>query len=77
MARIVFGTTTSQARRDPRGVNVVALAILGGSVLLTLLCRASGNFLSIFGLAAITAAAIYLLDVRPALRDATDGTGPW
>jgi hypothetical protein len=53
------------------------LAILGGSVLLTLLCRASGNFLSIFGLAAITAAAIYLLDVRPALRDATDGTGPW
>ena len=37
MARIVFGTTTSQARRDPRGVNVVALAILGGSVVLAAL----------------------------------------
>jgi len=55
------------------------LAILGGSILLTLICRSTGggNVLSIFGLAAITAAAIYMLDVRPALRDATDGTGSW
>ena len=31
----------------------------------------------IFAFAAITAAAIYMLDVRPALRDATDGSGSW
>jgi hypothetical protein len=53
------------------------LAILGGSVLLTLICGFPGSFVSIFGFAAITAAAIYMLDVRPALRDATDGTGNW
>ena len=33
--------------------------------------------ISIFAFAAITAAAIYMLDVRPALRDATDGSGGW
>jgi hypothetical protein len=48
-----------------------------GSVLLTLVCGFPGSFVSIFGFAAITAAAIYMLDVRPALRDATDGTGNW
>jgi regulator of protease activity HflC (stomatin/prohibitin superfamily) len=37
MARIVFGTQTGQARREPRGMNVVALAILGGSVVLAAL----------------------------------------
>jgi Protein of unknown function (DUF2516) len=53
------------------------LAILGGSILATLICSLSFNDMSIFALAAITAAAIYMLDVRPALRDATDGTGSW
>jgi hypothetical protein len=49
------------------------LAILGGAILATLLC----GVIHIFGFIAVTAAAVYLLDVRPALRDAVDGTGPW
>ena len=54
------------------------LAILGGAVLLTLICSVPvGSGLGIFAFVAITAAAIYMLDVRPALRDATDGTGSW
>lgn len=48
------------------------LAILGGAVLVTLICR-----YYFFGFFAVVAAAIYLLDVRPALREATDGGGPW
>jgi len=50
------------------------LAMIGGSVLLTLLTRSA---LGIFGLIGVTIAAIYLLDVRPALRDAIDGRGSW
>lgn len=53
------------------------VAILGGATLLTLLCTISGNIISIFALASITATAIYMLDVRPALRDATSGSGSW
>jgi hypothetical protein len=52
-------------------------AILGGSALVTLLCYVVGAGLSIFAFAAITAAAIYMLDVRPALRDAAEGSGGW
>ena len=52
-------------------------AILAGSVLLTLLCSFSPGRISIFAFAAITATAIYMLDVRPALRDATNGSGSW
>lgn len=47
------------------------LAIIGVSTVLSFL------FLMLFQLIAITAAALYLLDVRPGLRDATDGGGPW
>jgi hypothetical protein len=50
------------------------LALIGGSALLTLITGAS--FLMI-ALIAITIAAVYLLDVRPALRDAIDGRGSW
>jgi Protein of unknown function (DUF2516) len=54
------------------------LAILGGATFLTLLCGViSVGSLSIFAIIGITAAAVYLLDVRPALRDATDGSGNW
>jgi len=53
------------------------LAILGGATLVTLVCSLPYNSISIFGFAAITAAAIYMLDVRPALRDAAEGTGSW
>ena len=51
--------------------------ILAGSALVTLACFLLGQGVSIFAFAAITAAAIYMLDVRPALRDATDGSGGW
>src|SRR5215471_2065459 len=54
------------------------LAILGAAVLITLICTLSrgvnGTFLGFVG---VTAAAIYLLDVRPALRDTTNGSGSW
>jgi hypothetical protein len=53
------------------------LAILGAAVLVTLICtlyRGGGAFLGFIG---VTAAAIYLLDVRPALRDTSNGTGNW
>lgn len=51
------------------------LALIGGSALLTLLTWTSG--LSIIALIGITIAAVYLLDVRPALRDVIDGRGSW
>ena len=54
------------------------LAILGAAVLVTLICTlsrgANGTFLGFVG---VTAAAIYLLDVRPALSDTTNGSGSW
>jgi hypothetical protein len=53
------------------------LAILAAAVLVTLLCGIPANGVSFLGFIAITAAAIYMLDVRPALRDAADGTGSW
>ena len=54
------------------------LALLGGGLLLTAISPAIfGGVLSIFPLIAIGIAAVYLLDVRPALRDAVDGHGSW
>jgi hypothetical protein len=53
------------------------LALTGGAVLVTLLSLPYGSVLGLLGLAAIAIAGIYLLDVRPALRDAVDGQGPW
>ncbi len=50
------------------------LAIIGGATLLSAL---SFGVASIVGLIAIAAAAIYLLDVRPAIKDVVDGHGPW
>jgi hypothetical protein len=49
------------------------LGLTGGAIFFTLLL---GPW-SIFGMVAIAAALIYLLDVRPALRDAVDGHGSW
>ncbi len=52
--------------------------ILLASVLVTAGCWwFTRDNISIFAFAAITAAAIYLLDVRPALRDASSGSGGW
>jgi hypothetical protein len=50
------------------------LAIIGVTLLLTVLFFGP---ISLFGLIGIAAAAIYLLDVRIGLRDATEGHGPW
>lgn len=44
-------------------------------LLLTLLAFI-GPF-TFFGMLAAAIPAVYLLDVRPALRDAVDGQGPW
>ncbi len=50
------------------------LGIIGVALLLTVLAFSPIN---IFALIGITAAGIYLLDVRVGLRDAADGQGPW
>ena len=50
------------------------LALTGGALVISLLTLST---ISIFGFIAITVAAIYLLDVRPALRDAADGHNSW
>ena len=56
----------------------VWLAMIGGGVLLTALGPLLRfGALSIFALIAIGISAVYLLDVRPALRDAVDGHGSW
>jgi hypothetical protein len=49
------------------------LAIIAVCMVLTLLLGSTG----IFGLIGIAAALIYLLDVRPGLRDLSDGKGFW
>lgn len=49
------------------------LLLIGVSIVVTLFSPPVG----ILALIAITISAVYLLDVRPALRDAVDGQGPW
>jgi hypothetical protein len=49
------------------------LAIIAVCMVLTLLLGSTG----IFGLIGIAAALIYLLDVRPGLKDLSDGKGFW
>jgi hypothetical protein len=53
------------------------LLLTGAGLFVTFLILLSGGILYFLGFIAITIAAIYLLDVRPALRDAVDGHGPW
>jgi hypothetical protein len=50
------------------------LAMTGGALLVTVLSQYA---LGLLGFIAITIAAVYLLDVRPALRDAADGPSSW
>ena len=57
---------------------------LGGLVLTILVAlpvaNARGQYtgnISVFAMVGIVASAVYLLDVRPALRDVTNGGGPW
>ena len=50
-------------------------AIMAVCIVLTVLTRGGGD--GIFSLIGIGAALIYLLDVRPGLKDLTDGKGFW
>jgi hypothetical protein len=50
------------------------LALLGVAFLFTLIFN--GGFI-LFMMIGLAVAAVYLLDVRPGLRDVTDGRGPW
>jgi hypothetical protein len=52
----------------------VWLGLTGAALLVTLLTQYA---IGILGFIAITIAAIYLLDVRPALREAGDGPNSW
>jgi hypothetical protein len=56
----------------PKGAWV---AVLGICLIFTLLISQSA--VGLFGLIGIAAALIYLLDVRPGLKDASDGRGSW
>ena len=51
------------------------LAILGVALLLCLIGFA--GVLGIFGFVVAVAAIVYLVDVRPAVRDMRPGAGPW
>lgn len=55
------------------------LLLIGGSAFFAALdvFAPMGMFSGIFMLITITIALVYLLDVRPAIRDTTDGHGPW
>jgi hypothetical protein len=50
------------------------MAIIGGTVLASLVFYGLGM---LFTLIAVIAALIYLLDVRPAIREITNGGGRW
>lgn len=51
------------------------LGLIGVTFLLALLLQSGG--VGLFSLIAAGVALVYLLDVRPALRDVSDGRGPW
>lgn len=51
------------------------LAITGAAAALTLLLGVGP--ISLLGLIGVIAGAVYTLDVRPAIKDATHGNGPW
>jgi hypothetical protein len=55
------------------------LALIGGSTLFVLLGFGAqlGLLSGLLSLVPIVVALVYLLDVRPALRDVVDGHGPW
>jgi hypothetical protein len=52
------------------------LAIIGGATVIAVLLTGA-VFGLMFQLIAIGASALYLLDIRPGLRDISDGRGSW
>lgn len=57
----------------------VWLAILGGCVMFTLfgLAQLFGILAAMIAMIPVVVVLVYLLDVRPALRDAIEGRGSW
>lgn len=53
------------------------LALIGVTFVLALLLSYGGGGLGLFSLIALAVALVYLLDVRPAVRDVSGGRGPW
>ncbi|HKD96140.1 MAG TPA: DUF2516 family protein [Micromonosporaceae bacterium] len=56
------------------------VAMTGAALLFTVLIGATAfsfSPLALLGVIALVIALVYLLDVRPALRDAVDGRGNW
>ncbi|OLE26219.1 MAG: hypothetical protein AUG44_13695 [Actinobacteria bacterium 13_1_20CM_3_71_11] len=55
------------------------LGITGAAAFFTLILGSAFIYgpYAIFGMIAVAATLVYLLDVRPALRDAVDGHGSW
>jgi len=57
------------------------VAMTGGALLFSLLFQGTSafsfNFASMIAIIALVISLVYLLDVRPALRDAVDGRGSW
>ncbi len=51
------------------------LALTGGGAVLTLALGLSP--MGLIGMIGLIAGLVYVLDVRPGLKDATDGSGPW
>jgi hypothetical protein len=72
---LVDGLTQSAAAFPVAGklTKPIWLAIVG---VLGALTAVFGSF-SLFGIAAATAAIVYLVDVRPAVRQIRPGGGPW
>jgi len=56
---------------------VVWLSILGSSVVFSYLCYAYRGMALLIWSAAVAASLVFLLDVRPAIREAVEGHGPW
>jgi hypothetical protein len=59
----------------PKGL-WIALTLVG-LVLTVLIGISPTNPVNLFAMVGIVASAVYLLDVRPAIRDVTNGGGPW
>jgi hypothetical protein len=53
------------------------LALNGGAVLVTVLSLFGFLYGLLFAMVAVAVVGVYLLDVRPALRDGVDGHGSW
>jgi hypothetical protein len=84
LVAVVLGLTAFVHALTQRGDAFAAIGTLPKPAWLAIIgiCTLLGfpglfGTLSVFGLIGIAAALIYLLDVRPGLRDIADGRGMW